>query len=80
VEPNGFNINNNIGSTYPDSLRAKVLEMRADVGIALDGDADRVVMVDETGQLIDGDQLMAVVASSWAKQGLLSKQGKDGGW
>jgi phosphoglucosamine mutase len=75
VEPNGFNINNNVGSTYPGALRAKVRELRADVGIALDGDADRVIMVDENGQVIDGDQLMAVVASSWAQQGLLSKPG-----
>lgn len=75
VEPNGYNINHNIGSTHPDVLRSKVRELRADVGIALDGDADRVVMVDETGRLINGDQLMAVVASSWAKQGLLSKPG-----
>lgn len=75
VEPNGFNINNNVGSTHPGALRAKVRELRADVGIALDGDADRVVMVDENGQVIDGDQLMAVVASSWAQQGLLSKPG-----
>ena len=57
------------------ALRAKVRELRADVGIALDGDADRVIMVDENGQVIDGDQLMAVVASSWAQQGLLSKPG-----
>ncbi len=75
VEPNGFNINNNVGSTHPGALRAKVRELRADVGIALDGDADRVIMVDEDGQVIDGDQLMAVVASSWAQQGLLSKPG-----
>jgi phosphoglucosamine mutase len=75
VEPNGFNINNNVGSTHPGALRAKVRELRADVGIALDGDADRVIMVDENGQVIDGDQLMAVVASSWAQQGLLSKPG-----
>jgi phosphoglucosamine mutase len=75
VEPNGFNINNNVGSTHPGALRAKVRELRADVGIALDGDADRVIMVDENGQVIDGDQLMAVVAASWAQQGLLSKPG-----
>lgn len=49
--------------------------MRADVGIALDGDADRVIMVDESGQVIDGDQLMAVVARSWKEQGLLTKPG-----
>lgn len=75
VEPDGFNINNNVGSTHPRALRDKVREMRADVGIALDGDADRVIMVDESGQVIDGDQLMAVVARSWKEQGLLTKPG-----
>jgi phosphoglucosamine mutase len=75
VEPDGFNINREVGSTAPEALRAKVREMRADVGIALDGDADRVIMCDEHGRLIDGDQLMAVVAESWRDQGLLSKPG-----
>ncbi|MBM3563290.1 MAG: phosphoglucosamine mutase [Alphaproteobacteria bacterium] len=75
VDPDGFNINHRVGSTSPQALRDKVRELRADVGIALDGDADRVIMVDEHGQLIDGDQLMAVVAESWRDQGLLSKPG-----
>jgi phosphoglucosamine mutase len=75
VEPDGFNINHRVGSTSPQALRDKVRELRADVGIALDGDADRVIMVDEQGRLIDGDQLMAVVAESWRDQGLLSKPG-----
>jgi len=75
VEPDGFNINQRVGSTSPQALRDKVRELRADVGIALDGDADRVIMVDENGRLIDGDQLMAVVAESWREQGLLSKPG-----
>jgi phosphoglucosamine mutase len=75
VEPDGFNINHRVGSTAPQALRDKVRELRADVGIALDGDADRVIMVDENGRLIDGDQLMAVVAESWRDQGLLSKPG-----
>jgi phosphoglucosamine mutase len=75
VEPDGFNINRDVGSTSPEALRSKVREMRADVGIALDGDADRVIMCDEHGQLIDGDQLMAVVGESWLDQGLLSKPG-----
>src|SRR5215510_5996771 len=56
VEPDGFNINKECGSTAPDALRRKVVEMRADVGIALDGDADRVIVVDERGRIIDGDQ------------------------
>jgi phosphoglucosamine mutase len=60
VEPDGFNINRDVGSTSTDALARKVRELRADIGIALDGDADRVVIVDEQGQLVDGDQLMAV--------------------
>ncbi len=75
VEPDGFNINRDVGSTAPQTLREKVREFRADVGIALDGDADRVIMVDETGAVIDGDQVMAVVAASWSDQGLLTKPG-----
>jgi phosphoglucosamine mutase len=75
VEPNGFNINEDVGSTSPDALAAKVREMRADIGIALDGDADRVLLVDERGHLVDGDQLMAVVAQSWKEDGRLSRPG-----
>ncbi|CAL8968708.1 Phosphoglucosamine mutase [Rhodoplanes serenus] len=75
VEPDGFNINHECGSTAPKALREKVRELRADVGIALDGDADRVVMVDEQGHLIDGDQLLAVIAESWQEDGRLSKPG-----
>ncbi|MBK5959070.1 phosphoglucosamine mutase [Rhodoplanes elegans] len=75
VDPDGLNINRECGSTSPQALRAKVRELRADVGIALDGDADRVVMVDEQGHLIDGDQLLAVIAESWLEDGRLSKPG-----
>ncbi|MDJ1158235.1 phosphoglucosamine mutase [Chelatococcus sp. SYSU_G07232] len=75
VEPDGFNINHEVGSTAPEALVRKVRETRADIGIALDGDADRVLVVDEKGQLVDGDQLMAVVAKSWRDAGLLSKPG-----
>lgn len=75
VKPDGFNINKDVGSTSPDALAQKVREMRADIGIALDGDADRVLIVDEKGQSINGDQLMAVVASSWQDERLLSKPG-----
>src|SRR6202453_736443 len=75
VEPDGFNINRECGSTAPDALSRKVREMRADIGIALDGDADRVVIVDEQGHLIDGDQLLAVIAESWAEDDLLTKPG-----
>lgn len=75
VEPDGFNINQGFGSTAPQNLVEKVREVRADVGIALDGDADRVLMVDEKGNIIDGDQLMAVVAQSWKQQDRLSEPG-----
>src|ERR1700686_5385348 len=73
VEPDGFNINRDCGSTAPETLCRKVREMRADIGIALDGDADRVVIVDEHGHLINGDQLLAVIAESWAEDRLLTK-------
>jgi phosphoglucosamine mutase len=75
VEPDGFNINRGVGSTAPAALAAKVREMRADIGIALDGDADRVVVTDEKGNLVDGDQLMAVIAASWAEENRLSRPG-----
>jgi phosphoglucosamine mutase len=69
VEPDGFNINDKVGSTAPAALVAKVRELRADIGIALDGDADRVIIVDEKGEIVDGDQFMAVIAQSWAARG-----------
>jgi phosphoglucosamine mutase len=75
VEPNGLNINQEVGSTAPAALAAKVREMRADIGIALDGDADRVVVTDEKGGVIDGDQLMATIAESWAEEGRLARPG-----
>ena len=75
VEPNGFNINKDCGSTSPEALCAKVREVRADIGIALDGDADRVLICDENGKLIDGDQLMAVVAEFWSSRGRLAAKG-----
>jgi phosphoglucosamine mutase len=75
VDPDGFNINKECGSTAPGALIAKVKEVRADIGIALDGDADRVLIVDERGHLVDGDQLMGVVATSWQEDQLLSQPG-----
>ncbi|GGB32916.1 phosphoglucosamine mutase [Roseibium aquae] len=75
VQPNGFNINQECGSTSTAALSRKVHEVRADIGIALDGDADRVIIVDENGATIDGDQLMAVVAQSWQSQDRLSAPG-----
>jgi phosphoglucosamine mutase len=74
-DPNGFNINEKCGSTAPDAMCAKVVETRADIGIALDGDADRVVIADEHGRLIDGDQLMALIATSWHCQQRLAGGG-----
>ena len=75
VEPNGVNINLDVGSTAPEALAQKVREMRADVGIALDGDADRMIIVDEKGHVVDGDQILAVVAESWQADGRLAKPG-----
>ena len=75
VEPNGLNINQDVGSTAPEALARKVREMRADVGIALDGDADRMIIVDEKGHVVDGDQVMAVIAESWREDDRLSKPG-----
>jgi len=75
VEPDGFNINRDVGSTAPAALAAKVRELRADIGIALDGDADRVLIIDEKGQSVDGDQLMAVVARSWKEDDRLTQPG-----
>jgi phosphoglucosamine mutase len=75
VEPNGFNINDECGSTHPQKVAAQVRQMRADIGISLDGDADRCILVDENGHVIDGDQVMALIATSWHKQGLLRGNG-----
>ena len=70
-EPDGVNINLDCGSTHPDALQQKVVEVRADLGIALDGDADRVLMVDDEGGLVDGDQLLYVLAMDRARRGAL---------
>jgi phosphoglucosamine mutase len=74
-QPNGTNINEKCGSTHPETMCQKVRETRADIGIALDGDADRVIICDENGQVIDGDQIMALIATSWAKRGQLKGGG-----
>ena len=75
AEPNGMNINLDCGSTHPMALSKKVHEVRADIGIALDGDADRMVIVDENGTLIDGDQIMALIAEAWHESGRLAGGG-----
>jgi phosphoglucosamine mutase len=74
-EPNGLNINLECGSTSPDGLRDKVRETRADLGIALDGDADRVLLIDERGHVIDGDQVIGLIARAWAAAGRLTRKG-----
>jgi phosphoglucosamine mutase len=71
AEPDGININDNCGSTHMDSLRSTVLEQRADIGIALDGDADRCLAVDTFGRIVDGDQILAILALALREEGRL---------
>ena len=71
VNPNGHNINDKCGSTHPEAAAAAVLANGADIGICLDGDADRVILIDETGKQADGDQIMALFAARWAEEGRL---------
>jgi phosphoglucosamine mutase len=71
-QPNGLNINHECGSTHPELLRSTVLEEKADLGIAFDGDGDRVLMVDHKGELVDGDQLLFIVATHAHEQGRLN--------
>lgn len=75
VSPNGLNINDGVGSTAIEALQARVVEEKADIGIALDGDADRLIVVDEKGQKVDGDQLMALIATRMEEKGDLSGGG-----
>jgi phosphoglucosamine mutase len=75
VDPNGTNINADCGSTHPAAMVQAVREFRADIGIALDGDADRLLICDETGRLVDGDQIMALIADSWSRSNRLSGGG-----
>lgn len=75
VTPDGFNINRDCGSTSPDALCRKVRQVGAHIGIALDGDADRVIIVDENGSIVDGDQLLAVIAQAWLADGRLAGEG-----
>jgi phosphoglucosamine mutase len=78
VAPNGLNINDGCGSTHPEAMGAAVREYRADIGIALDGDADRLALCDEHGVLVDGDQIMAIIASAWHAEGRLRGGGVVG--
>ncbi len=75
VSPNGLNINEGCGSTDTSLVKQTVLETGADIGLALDGDADRLIVVDEKGETVDGDQLMALIASSWQRKKLLRGRG-----
>ena len=75
VTPNGANINEECGSTHPKAMAKAVKEYRADIGIALDGDADRLVICDEKGQVVDGDQIMAIIAKAYADGGRLTGGG-----
>jgi len=75
INPNGRNINDECGATHTDALQARVVEEGADIGIALDGDADRLILVDQNGKRIDGDQLMAVIARNWVENGWLKGGG-----
>ncbi len=74
-DPNGCNINDSIGATHAQAMRARVLQEGADLGVALDGDADRVIISDEEGALIDGDQILAMLAERWDQKGKLSRRG-----
>ena len=75
TEPDGFNINRECGTTHPDHMRGQVTAHNADVGIALDGDGDRLVIADEHGALLDGDQLMGMIAAYWQRAGRLRGEG-----
>lgn len=75
VSPDGFNINRGCGSTAPENFRKAVVDQKADLGIALDGDADRLLLADERGQLVDGDQILALIARCWQRAGRLTGNG-----
>ncbi|MFM5914538.1 MAG: phosphoglucosamine mutase, partial [Chakrabartia godavariana] len=75
VTPDGLNINDKCGSTHPELLQETVVASGADIGIALDGDADRLIIVDERGRVVDGDQIMALIGASWARSGTLKGGG-----
>ena len=75
VAPNGMNINEECGSTHPEAMIKAVKDYRADIGIALDGDADRLAICDEKGRVVDGDQIMALIADNWARRNRLAGGG-----
>ena len=71
TSPNGLNVNKNCGSTFPELMQKSVIKHKADIGIAFDGDADRVIICDEKGQLVDGDQILALIAKRWKDKKIL---------
>ena len=71
VKPDGFNINNKCGSTYPSKIQLAVRKYKAHVGISFDGDADRIIMCDENNKIIDGDQIIAMLARRWKSKKIL---------
>ena len=71
VSPNGCNINDNCGALYPEAMCKEVVRQKADIGISLDGDADRVIISDENGRIVDGDQIIALIAVDWQERGML---------
>ena len=71
IKPNGLNINYNCGSTFPEIVKEYVKKFKADLGISLDGDADRVIMCDEKAQIVDGDQIIAMIAKRWKRKKIL---------
>ncbi len=71
INPNGLNINKNSGSTYPKKIKLAVKKYKAHLGISLDGDADRIIMCDEKGKIIDGDQIIAMLARRWKSKKIL---------
>ncbi len=75
VNPDGYNINEKCGSTYPEAMCQRVVAEGADIGIALDGDADRLILCDENGEIVDGDQIMALITRNWHKRGILKGGG-----
>ena len=71
IKPNGININDKCGSTYPNKIKSTVKKFKANLGISLDGDADRIIMCDERGKIIDGDQIIAMLAKRWKLKKIL---------
>ena len=73
INPNGLNINKNCGSTFPNKIKLAVKKYKAHLGISLDGDADRVIMCDEVGNIVDGDQIIAALATRWKNKNMLKR-------